>query len=305
MCKRSEKVGKGAGRAAALALAVAVVALGGVGEAAMWKNIGEADWIGGARLKSQASLAGKIVLVDVWGRGCPPCRALLPRLEQTWESFRDRPFVLIGSHRQSRDDDAIKELIRENNITYPVYQGAGLSVNEPSSGGGIPFIYVVNHRGKIIYRGHSLPEATEAVINAFELIDKRPGLTDGVTLDKYKAMSKTLVFGKPIKTAVAQLERDAEGPNAAKAEEAKAILKAIARALKDTKEEIDYMKEVSPKEAVRLIKQMKETWPEEAEAYKADFSALVAAAREQVAAEKAASSSASSSRRTESRQKKR
>lgn len=302
MYKRSEIIGKCKGRAAALALALAMVALGGAGEAATWKHIDEADWIGGARLKSQASLAGKIVLVDVWGVNCPPCRALLPRLAQTWESFRDRPFVLIGSHRQGRDDEAIKELISKNNITYPVYQGAGLFANEPSSGGAIPFIYVVNDRGKVIYRGRSLPEATEAVINAFELVGKRPGLTDGVTLDKYKSMAKNLVLGKPIKTAVAQLERDAEGPNATKATEAKAILKAIARALKETKDEIEYLKGMSPKDAVWLIKQMKATWPEEAEAYKADFGELVAAAREQVAAERA---SATASSRNGAKNKKR
>ena len=233
MSERSIEMKAGVRVARSLVLAFALAASCGAALADAWKNIGESDWIGGARLKSQASLAGKVVLVDVWGKDCPPCRALLPRLAQTWESFRDKPFVVIGSHRQARDDAAVKALISENGVTYPVYQGAGLVNGEPSSGGSIPFLYVVNQRGKVIYSGRSLPEATEAAVNAFETV------------------------GDP-------------------------------KTLEETKEEIEYLKEVSPKEAVRLIKKMRGKWPKEAEAYKDGFAALVAAAREQVAAEKAA-----------------
>ncbi len=253
-----------------------------------WTHIGEEDWLGGARLKSPASLTGKVVLVDVWGLRCPPCRALLPRLEQIWESFRDKPFVLLGSHRQERDEEGVKALIKANGITYPVYQGAGLVAGEPSSGGAIPFLFVLNHRGKVVYRGHSLPDATEALVTALGKVGALPGLTEGVMLANYKHLEKTLVLGKKIQAAVKQLERDAAGVNASKAVEAKNILAAIDHALAETKAEIDFQKDADPKEAVRLIKLMKETWPEEAAAYKDGFGALVAAARKQVGAERQA-----------------
>lgn len=257
--------------------------------AAGWKGISEEDYIAGPHIKSPASLVGKVVLVDEWGYRCPPCRALLPRLEQIWESFRNQPFVLIGSHRQGRNEEAVKELVEKNDIHYPIYQGAGLAEGEPDNGGGIPFLYVVNHRGKIVYSGRSERDATEAIVNALGEVGKLPSMTEGVNLIKFKSVEKNLVIGKPVKNIVAKLEAASKSKNASVAEEASALLTAIDKARGELQEEIDYVKDCDAKEALRLIKLMKATWPKEAEeAYKAQVPALLAKAKEQAAAEREA-----------------
>ncbi|MBR0198200.1 MAG: TlpA family protein disulfide reductase [Kiritimatiellae bacterium] len=276
-------------RSALLVVAV-LSALGVAG--VEWHGIGEENYIAGPHIKSPASLAGKVVLVDEWGHRCPPCRALLPRMQQIWESFKHKPFVLIGSHRQDRNESSIKALVEKNDLHYPIYQGAGIS-NEPENGGGLPFIYVVNHRGQIVYSGRSERDATEAVVNALDEVGKLPSLVGDVKLVKFKSLEKQLVIGKPIQAIVKKLEGATNSKNQPVAEEASALLGAIDKARGDLQEEIEYLKGTNPKEALRLIKLMKATWPKEAEeAYKSQVAGLIAKAKEQEAAEKAAAATA-------------
>ena len=106
--------------------------------AVAWKNLDEASHYSGPKL-TEADLAGKVVLVDCWGVRCPPCRALLPRMEKLWKSFKNKPFVLVGSHCQGRQDEAVRKLVEENGLTYPIYERFGLAEGAPSFKA-IPFL---------------------------------------------------------------------------------------------------------------------------------------------------------------------
>ena len=67
--------------------------------AVSWKGLGESNWYSGPKI-TEADLAGKVVMVDKWGVFCPPCRALLPKMQEVWQSFKGKNFVLIGGHCQ-------------------------------------------------------------------------------------------------------------------------------------------------------------------------------------------------------------
>ena len=277
----TDKGGKTMGKTAA-ALAAMMLALGA--RAVEWRGIDESSHIAGAKITSPDKLANRVVLVDMWGHRCPPCRALLPRMQEMWENFglpANKPFVLIGSHRQDRNEESIKALVEKNKITYPVYQGAGLAADEPDSGGGLPFIYVLNHRGKVVYKGRSDRDALEAVVNALDEVGKVPSLKEGVKFVKFKQLEDKLELGKPIQPYLSKLEAAAKGKDAESAKEARAILDAIGLGLARTKEEIDFQIGNDPKEALKYIKLMKATWPKEAEeAYKAEVPALLRAVKE-------------------------
>ncbi len=258
-------------------IAISVVAvLGLLGAEAAWKNLNDASHYSGPRL-TDASLAGKVVLVDCWGVHCPPCRALLPRMEELWKAFRSKPFVLVGSHCQGRSPEKVKELVEQHKLTFPIYERFGLAEGEPSFRG-IPFLYVVNHRGRVVYSGRDERAATEALVTAIGDIGAPTSLYGAVTLVKFKGLKKKLRLGASIKSDVKKLEAAAKGKNAEMAEEARAILEAIEAAKKDTQAEIDSVKATKPDEAVKLIKQFMVTWPEDASAYKAELPDLQKAA---------------------------
>ena len=97
--------------------------------------------------------------------------ALLPRIENVWSAYKSKPFVVIGSHRGGKSAK-VANLIRKSKVTFPVYEDAGRT-KEPGAGGRYPIVYVVDDTGKMVYRGRSDLEATEAVVTAIPDVGKR------------------------------------------------------------------------------------------------------------------------------------
>ena len=134
-------------------------------QAVEWKNVDAEHYLGG-RKASAGYLQGKVVLVDRWGAHCPPCRALLPRVEEIWQSFKTKPLVVLGGHCKGWGSaDEVIELITEHKLTYPIYEDAALAVGEPKFDA-IPFLYVVDETGKVVYLGRDERNATQAIVTA-------------------------------------------------------------------------------------------------------------------------------------------
>lgn len=128
-----------------------------------WKGLEPENWYCGKKL-TESALEGKIVMVYVFSESSEDSVALLPRIESVWSAYKTKPFVVIGSHRGGKSAKA-ENLIKKAKVTFPVYEDAGRTT-EPSSGGRYPIVYVVNDKGRMIYRGRSDLEATEAVVTA-------------------------------------------------------------------------------------------------------------------------------------------
>ena len=255
--------------------------------AGIWANLDDDHHYSGPKL-TEKDLEGKVVLVDCWGVKCPPCRALLPRMQEIWTHFDQKKFVLIGSHCQGKQPEAVKELVDANKLTYPIYERFGLAEGTPEFRA-IPFLYVVNHRGRVTYSGHDEREATEALVTAIGDVGMPISLVQGVSLPKrYKSFSKKMRLGSTIAGDVKKLEKEAAGKNARMAEEAKSILDAIEKTRGQVKEEIAAVKKRNPAEALKMMKDFQKTWPKEGAEYKEEIAAL----QKQVDAEKAAAAAA-------------
>lgn len=251
--------------------------------AGIWANLDDDHHYSGPKL-TEKDLEGKVVLVDCWGVKCPPCRALLPRMQEIWTHFDQKKFVLVGSHCQGKQPEAVKELVDANKLTYPIYERFGLAEGTPEFRA-IPFLYVVNHRGRITYSGHDEREATEALVTAIGDVGMPISLVQGVSLPKrYKSFSKKMRLGSAIAGDVKKLEKEAAGKNTRMAEEAKAILDAIEKTRGEVKEEIAAVKKRNPSEALKMMKDFQKTWPKEGAEYKSEIAEL----QKQVDAEKAA-----------------
>lgn len=142
-----------------------VVTIASLAQAVEWKNVDPDHYLGG-RKASEGYLQGKVVLVDRWGAKCPPCRALLPRVEEIWKSFKTKPFVVLGGHCKGWGSaEEVKALIEANRLTYSVYEDAALAVGEPDFDA-IPFLYVVDETGQVVYFGRDERSATQAIVTA-------------------------------------------------------------------------------------------------------------------------------------------
>ena len=258
--------------------------------AATWQGFTDSGHYSGPKI-TEADLAGKVVMIDQWGINCPPCRALLPAMQKLWNANKSKPFILVGAHCQGHKPDEVMALVNANKLTYPIYDWAGLA-DAPSSGGGLPFMYVVDHRGKVVYSGRSHEEAEAAVQKAIAAIGAMPVLCGGVALQAFKAMEKSLVLGKSVKSQVKALHaavkkgeaKSATAVQQKQAEEAKAILAAIEEAKVDVKNEIESKRESDPEEAYKLAKAYVASFPVEGKDLKPQLADMAARAKERKAA---------------------
>lgn len=271
-------------------------------QAGLWRGLTDENHYSGPKL-SEADLDGKVVMIDEWGVMCKPCKALLPQMQKYYSAFKTKNFVLIGSHRQGRQPEAVAELVKAYSLTYPIYDNVGLAVGEPDNGGAIPFIYVVNHRGKIVYSGRSDREAIEAAQNAFMAIGQPPSFTGSIIFGKkhpYRSFEKQLVLGKNIESVEKKLKNEIKKAtsktagvkvkeNAHLAEE---LLEAISEGKREIVEDIARMKTSNPPEALKLMEGFIKSFPAEGKQYKEELASVKAAAKDYVAEKKARESAA-------------
>lgn len=272
-------------KSAILSLAAAVCAVQLASGAATWVGLDETAYYSGPKVTPD-DLAGKVVLVDCWGYMCAPCRALLPKMEEMWKKYSKKDFILLGSHCQGHHPQEVAELVSKNKLTYPVYEQAGIA-DPPSNGGFIPFMYVVDHKGKVVYSGRNGNDAAKAIEKALKKIGAPPSLCEDVELKKYKLLESQLVLGKPVKQIIARLSDDIKRcsiPSATasmreQAEEAQQLLDAIEAAKASVKEEIEAKKTANPVEALTLVRAFLVSFPEESADYRAELPELTERAR--------------------------
>lgn len=282
-----------------LVLFAAIATLGA--NAVSWKGLDESNWYSGPKI-TEADLAGKVVMVDKWGVFCPPCRALLPKMQEIWKSFKGKNFILLGSHCQGRKEAEVQNLVKANKLTFPIYDWAGLAEGEPRSSG-IPFLYVVDHRGKVVYSGHNHNMALEAAQAAILALDLPPTLLGDVVIEKgspYKSLEKQLILGKNVTSIVKKLEKDVK--NAEKrsakqadkdnAEVASRILAAIEEARREIPAEIERKKSSNPPDALELLINYSKTFPKDSVELKKQIPELRKTVAEWKKAEKAKESEA-------------
>ena len=106
----------------------------------------------------QYSLAqdkGQIVVLNVWGSWCTPCREESPALEETYQKFQAKGVRFVGIN--TRDDNAAALAFdRSMNITYPSLQDPDethllqfKSLLPPAS---IPSSVILDRDGKVAVR---------------------------------------------------------------------------------------------------------------------------------------------------------
>ena len=135
-----------------------------------WKGLEPENWYCGKKL-TESSFDGKIVMVYVFSESDEDSAALLPRIENVWSAYKSKPLVVLGSHRGGKSAKA-ENLIKKAKVTFSVYENAGRT-QEPSARGRYPIVYVVDDTGRMIYRGRSDLEATEAIVTAIPNVGSR------------------------------------------------------------------------------------------------------------------------------------
>ncbi|MBI3723015.1 TlpA family protein disulfide reductase, partial [bacterium] len=121
-----------------------------------------------------ADLKGKVVIVDIWGTWCPPCRAEIPHFVKLYEKYREKGLEIVGIACERTDDDETSKVVEkfaaEHGIKYPLAlneHGKAEKSVKPSFAG-YPTTLFIDRDGKLRLKeiGYHPLEALEAYTKA-------------------------------------------------------------------------------------------------------------------------------------------
>lgn len=108
-----------------------------------------------------ADEVGHVVVLNVWGSWCGPCRAEADTLQAVYAELADSGVVFVGLNTRDNPQSAV-EFLESHGVTYPNIDDSGgaLQMGFRSSlpAGGIPTTWVIDAQGRVAAR--SLGEVT-------------------------------------------------------------------------------------------------------------------------------------------------
>jgi thiol-disulfide isomerase/thioredoxin len=63
--------------------------------------------------------AGKVVVVNVWGQWCGPCRTEITQLQKVYDATRAQGVAFLGIDVRDNNRDAAKDFIVDRKVTFP------------------------------------------------------------------------------------------------------------------------------------------------------------------------------------------
>lgn len=108
---------------------------------------------------SNASVRGKVVLLDFWGTWCPPCRESVPILRDLNKRFSGKGFQLVGVSSDD-DEDVWKTFIAAQKMAWSEYIDLSGTVQEGFKIESFPTFIVLDKDGVIRFRQSGVGPST-------------------------------------------------------------------------------------------------------------------------------------------------
>jgi len=111
--------------------------------------------LGSTQTVSTADFAGKVVVINVWGSWCPPCRQEAPDLQAASEQAKGSA-AFLGITTKDYDPAPAEAFVRAFSITYPsIYDPTGrvlLAFAGDLPPSAIPSTLVIDKQGRVAVR---------------------------------------------------------------------------------------------------------------------------------------------------------
>ncbi len=84
---------------------------------------------------SDEKFKGKVVLVDIWGTWCPPCREEIPELVKMYKKYKEKGLEVVGIAFESpktkeKQIAGLKEFVEKNAVNYTILLGGSQGETE-------------------------------------------------------------------------------------------------------------------------------------------------------------------------------
>lgn len=98
---------------------------------------------------SLADYRGRVVLLNLWGTWCPPCRREIPDLVELQEEIEPRGGTVVGLAVDSGTPEEIRAFAERYGINYPIWRSRGRRVMEHFRARGYPTTLLIDREGVI------------------------------------------------------------------------------------------------------------------------------------------------------------
>lgn len=98
-------------------------------------------------------LAGDAVMLNVWATWCAPCREEMPGLQALHERYGARGLRVLGVSIDARGaESAIREFVRDHDISFTILHDVAESVSREFRLFGVPETFLIEPDGRIAHR---------------------------------------------------------------------------------------------------------------------------------------------------------
>lgn len=99
---------------------------------------------------------GKTLFIDVWATWCKPCRAQMNSIQRLYDAHRGEEYAFLLIAKELDDVEKVRAYLDEKGYTFPVYLAGDESPSTfPTRP--LPFTFVVDPAGEIVYQVHGGP----------------------------------------------------------------------------------------------------------------------------------------------------
>jgi thiol-disulfide isomerase/thioredoxin len=132
----------------------------------------DAKTLDGKQVKLE-DLKGKVVIVDIWGTWCPPCRKEIPHFVKLYSAYKEKGLEIVGLAKENtktpeEGEKLVKEFAEKNGITYPLASIGrdDQSIKSVPGFSGFPTTVFIDRTGKVRAKrvGYEEYETLESIV---------------------------------------------------------------------------------------------------------------------------------------------
>ena len=120
--------------------------------------------------KTLKDLQGHVVLLEFWATWCPPCRAMIPHMNELFEKYSARGLQIISVTKEK--PEVVKPFVEEHGMKYPIGLDAGATAKSYGIKS-IPTAYLIGTDGKVIWQGHPKQREDGVIEKALQSAEKK------------------------------------------------------------------------------------------------------------------------------------
>ena len=112
---------------------------------------------------SLADFRGKVVILNLWGTWCPPCRREIPELVEIQGELLERDATVVSIAVDSGAEESIRSFAAEFGIDYPIWLGSTDDAVRHFKAIGFPYTLLIDRAG-VVRKQYLGPQTRETLL---------------------------------------------------------------------------------------------------------------------------------------------